>query len=76
MSTTHFVVPALDDLLDDGDVDRSTVHLESEYYDTADYDLKSHGVVLRRRTGDDDTGWQLKVPDIDGRIEVRTSLAE
>ena len=71
----HFVVPALDDLIDDGDVDRSTVHLESEYYDTADHDLKSHGVVLRRRTGDDDTGWQLKVPDIDGRIGVRTSLA-
>ena len=70
-----FVVPVLDDLIDDGDVDRSTVHLESEYYDTADHDLKSHCVVLRRRTGDDDTGWQLKVPDIDGRIEVRTSLA-
>jgi CHAD domain-containing protein len=72
----HFVLPRLHDLIDDGDIDRSTVHLESVYYDTADHDLQSHGVVLRRRDGDDDTGWQLKVPDSDGRIEIRTSLAD
>jgi CHAD domain-containing protein len=72
----HFVLPRLHDLIDDGDIDRSTVHLESVYYDTADHDLQSHGIVLRRRDGDDDTGWQLKVPDSDGRIEIRTSLAD
>ncbi len=72
----HFVLPRLHDLIDGGEIDRSTVHLESAYYDTADHDLQSHGIVLRRRDGDDDTGWQLKVPDSEGRIEIRTSLAD
>ena len=60
----EFRAAALHDLIDDGEIDRTTVHLESAYYDTADHDLQSHGVVLRRRDGDDDTGWQLKVPDV------------
>ena len=72
----HFVLPRLHDLIDGGEIDRSTVHLESAYYDTADHDLQSHGIVLRRRGGGDDTGWQLKVPDSEGRIEIRTSLAD
>jgi CHAD domain-containing protein len=72
----RFEVPRLNDLVDGGDVDASTVQLESAYYDTADRDLQSHGIVLRRRDGDDDTGWQLKVPAVDGRIEIRTSLAD
>jgi CHAD domain-containing protein/adenylate cyclase class IV len=71
-----FVLPHLHDLIDGGDIDRSTVHLESVYYDTADRDLQSHGIVLRRRDGDDDVGWQLKVPDVDGRIEIRTPLSD
>ena len=33
-------------------------------------------MLLRRRDGDDDTGWQLKVPDADGRVEIRTSLTD
>ena len=48
-----------------------TVHLHSAYYDTADRDLLRHGVTLRRRTGDDDTGWHLKVPRGDARTEIR-----
>ena len=72
----HFVLPRLHDLIDGGEIDRTTVHLESAYYDTADHDLQSHGIVLRRRDGDDDTGWQLKVPAPEGRIEIRTSLAD
>jgi CHAD domain-containing protein len=72
----HFVLPRLHDLIDGGDIDQTTVHLESVYYDTADRDLQSHGIVLRRRDGDDDTGWQLKVPDTEGRIEIHTSLAD
>jgi CHAD domain-containing protein len=72
---TDFVLPHLHDLTD-GDIDSSTVHLESAYYDTADHDLQSHGIVLRRRDGDDDTGWQLKVPSAEGRVEIRTSLAD
>src|SRR6476660_5113460 len=71
-----FEVPRLQDLVDGGDVAASTVRLESAYYDTADHDLQSHGIVLRRRDGDDDTGWQLKVPAAEGRIEIRTSLAD
>jgi CHAD domain-containing protein len=73
----HFVLPRIHDLTGGGgDVDRSTVHLESAYYDTADHDLQSHGIVLRRRDGDDDTGWQLKVPGPGGRVEIRTSLTD
>ncbi len=72
-STTDFVLPRLHDLIDGGEIDRTTVHLESAYYDTADHDLQSHGIVLRRRDGDDDTGWQLKVPAAEGRIEIRTT---
>jgi CHAD domain-containing protein len=72
----RFEVPRLHDLVDGGDVAASTVRLESAYYDTADHDLQSHGIVLRRRDGDDDTGWQLKVPAAEGRIEIRTSLAD
>ena len=59
----HFAVPRLDDIIAGAHVERSTVTLSSAYYDTADGDLQTHGVLLRRRDGDDDTGWQLKVPD-------------
>src|ERR1700754_342044 len=72
----RFVLPHLQDLIDGGEIDRSTIQLESAYYDTADHDLQSHGIVLRRRDGDDDTGWQLKIPDSEGRIEIRTTLAD
>jgi uncharacterized protein YjbK len=57
-------------------VHRNTVELRSAYYDTPDGDLQTHGVLLRRRDGDDDTGWQLKVPDVEGRVEVRTALSD
>ncbi|MDT5283199.1 MAG: hypothetical protein QOJ20_4394 [Mycobacterium sp.] len=72
----HFALPRLDDIVAGADVERSTVTLNSAYYDTADRDLQAHGVLLRRRDGDDDTGWQLKVPDAEGRVEVRTGLSD
>jgi CHAD domain-containing protein len=72
----HFVVPRLDDIVAGAHVERSTVTLSSAYYDTADGDLQTHGVLLRRRDGDDDTGWQLKVPDTEGRVEIRTALSD
>jgi len=72
----HFAVPRLDDIVAGSDVERSTVTLNSAYYDTADGDLQTHGVLLRRRDGDDDTGWQLKVPDAEGRVEIRTGLSD
>jgi CHAD domain-containing protein len=74
--TEDFVLPSLNDLIGDGEIERSTIHLESAYFDTSDHDLQSHGIVLRRREGDDDTGWQLKVPAAEGRIEIRTSSAD
>ena len=72
----HFAVPRLDDIVAGSDVEHSTVTLNSACYDTADGDLQTHGVLLRRRDGDDDTGWQLKVPDAEGRVEFRTGLSD
>jgi CHAD domain-containing protein len=72
----RFSVPAIDDDLARGPVERSTVELSSTYFDTQEGDLLSHGLQLRRRDGDDDTGWQLKVPGDDGRLEIRTTLSD
>ena len=72
----QFVMPRIEDIADGADVEQTCVELSSAYYDTADHDLQAHGVVLRRREGDDDTGWQLAVPDVEGRIEVRTHLSD
>ena len=52
----------------------STVDLASTYYDTADRSLLRHRVTLRRREGDIDTGWHLKVPHDDARTEIRLPL--
>jgi CHAD domain-containing protein len=61
--------------VDDGGVGE----LESAYYDTADLRLAREGMTFRRRTGDDDEGWHLKLPvPGDGpqvRDEVRLPLA-
>jgi CHAD domain-containing protein len=72
----QFTLPRLDDIMAGADVERRTVSLDNAYYDTADGDLQSHGVVLRRRDGDDDIGWQLKVPHTEGRVEIRTGLTD
>ena len=71
-----FALPRLDDVISGASVERSSVELNSAYYDTADGDLQAHGVLLRRRDGDDDTGWQLKVPATDGRVEIHASLTD
>ena len=52
-----------------------TVRLVSAYYDTADRDLLAVGITLRKRTGDTDTGWQLKVPVGESRTELRLPLS-
>jgi CHAD domain-containing protein len=59
-----------------GDVREEVVQLRSAYYDTADYALARSGVTLRRRTGDTDTGWHLKVPGSDFRTEIRLPVDE
>lgn len=64
-----FLMPALAG--PDEQVEVDTVQLSSTYYDTGDHDLLRYRLTLRRRVGDADTGWQLKVPGAGERTEVR-----
>ncbi|WP_052709239.1 CYTH and CHAD domain-containing protein [Streptomyces sp. NRRL S-495] len=49
--------------------------LDAVYYDTADLDLLSRQITLRRRTGGRDAGWHLKLPaDADSREEIHAPL--
>jgi CHAD domain-containing protein len=57
-------------------VQRETVRLETTYFDTAARDLLQHGLTLRRREGDSDVGWQLKVPSGSARNEIRLPPGE
>lgn len=69
-----WVLPDASRVAPDGaSVEVETVRLHTAYYDTADRDLLRHGVTLRRRTGDADTGWHLKVPAGDARTELQLS---
>lgn len=61
-------------LPDGGTVQSSDIRLESTYFDTDDLALVSNRLTLRRRTGDADSGWQLKVPDGDARLEISRPL--
>ena len=55
-------------------IEQATVRLESTYYDTAERDLLRSRVTLRRRRGDADTGWHLKVPAGAARLELHRPL--
>ncbi len=68
-----FTVPDLSDLVPAGGIlETAGLHLDSRYFDTAERDLLSSRVTLRRREGGDtDTGWQLKLPTGADRTEVR-----
>ena len=57
-------------------IERATVHLVSTYYDTAELSLLGHRVTLRRREGDADTGWHLKIPTGAARTELHLPLTE
>ncbi len=72
----RFVLPSLDGVVAHGDVDHDTVDVTNFYYDTVDHDLQAHGVQLRRRDGDGETGWQLAVPDDGGRTELHWVLSD
>jgi CHAD domain-containing protein len=65
-----FALPRIDDLMSGADVYTDTVELASTYYDTSDYDLRAHGIVMRLRNGDTDIGWQVKLPSGSGRLEL------
>jgi CHAD domain-containing protein len=67
-----WVLPDLSGLIPPGgSLTRHAVSLESTYYDTDDLCLLKARLTLRRRTGDDDNGWQLKVPAGNARTEIR-----
>ncbi|MET7768776.1 CYTH and CHAD domain-containing protein [Nocardia sp. NPDC005366] len=70
-----FVLPALDDLVAGGRVETTSVQLTSVYHDTDDLDLLADNVTLRRREGDDESGWQLKIPHARGRLELSTAVS-
>jgi CHAD domain-containing protein len=67
-----FQLPAVDSFVPTGGrVESVELNLESVYYDTDRKDLLSNKLTLRCRSGDSDTGWQLKVPDGAARTEIR-----
>jgi CHAD domain-containing protein len=72
----QFELPDLGDVVVGGHVEHETVDLTSVYYDTPERDLQAHGILLRRRDGDDDAGWQLKTPATGGRTELRWALTD
>jgi len=51
-----------------------TQTLVATYYDTPDLRLAREGVTLRRRTGGDDAGWTLKLPDRAGAAAGREEV--
>jgi CHAD domain-containing protein len=59
-----------------GRLDEADIRLDSTYFDTPDRSLLRNRMVLRRRVGDADAGWQLKVPADDARTEIRSPLVE
>lgn len=57
-----FVLPDLTAAIAGSRIERATIDTVSAYYDTDAADLQTHGIVLRRRDGDDHTGWLLTLP--------------
>ena len=54
-----------------------TYELDATYFDTAELDLLRSRLTLRRRTGGEDAGWHLKLPDTGrGRTEVALPLGD
>jgi CHAD domain-containing protein len=71
-----FAVPSLDAFCPpDGRVELDTVALASTYHDTGELDLLRYRLTLRRREGDADTGWQLKIPGAGFRTELHWPVA-
>lgn len=62
------VLPRLNDLPGVQAIAEPVVHdLEAVYFDTNDLVLSAAHITLRRRTGGDDAGWHLKLPERAGR---------
>ncbi|UOT03904.1 CYTH and CHAD domain-containing protein [Rhodococcus opacus] len=72
-----FVLPDLEDVIPAGGrIEQGTVNLNSVYFDTDDRDLLRQKITFRRRSGDADVGWQLKVPADKARTEIRMPPGE
>jgi len=72
-----FVLPDLQSVLPPGgSLDQRTVRLTSIYFDTDAHDLRRARLTLRRREGDTDEGWHLKLPAGVARMEVREPLTD
>lgn len=72
-----FVLPSIEGVLPySGTMEDRVVALRSIYYDTATLGLLDRGITLRRREGDVDNGWQLKVPGDGDRTEISVPLTE
>jgi CHAD domain-containing protein len=70
-----FVMPDFTDLAPAGGrLEQHVWQLESLYFDTDRHDLLCSGLTLRRRTGDTDAGWHLKLPAGAARTEMRLPL--
>jgi CHAD domain-containing protein len=72
----RFVLPDLERVVAGAIVAHDTVDLTSTYYDTTDRDLQACGILVRRRDGDDDTGWHVKIPAEGGRTELHWPLSD
>ena len=70
---SDWVMPQLTDLVPDGGrLDQQVRELDNTYFDTPGAALRLFGVTLRRRVGDSETGWQLKVPSGTARTELQS----
>ena len=70
-----FVLPDLAAVLPPGGrIEIADWELTSTYYDTATADLRRNRLTLRRRQGDTDTGWHLKLPGTKATNNARTEV--
>ena len=70
-----FVLPDLTAVLPAGArIEPAEFRLTSTYYDTAAADLRRNRLTLRRREGDTDTGWHLKLPASKATNNARTEV--
>jgi CHAD domain-containing protein len=69
-------LPEFESLPEVGTVAQEVQLLCATYFDTDDRALLRSGVTLRRRTGGDDAGWHLKLPDATCRHEFHEPLGE
>jgi CHAD domain-containing protein len=71
------VTPSFDGLASVSRLEKlPTQHLDAVYFDTANHDLALNWVTLRRRSGGNDAGWHLKLPNGEARTEIRLPLGD